>query len=119
MAVTVMAGGGPPSTSLLITAGKDVDTDLRRHDDLPGTRGASCSWYKAAPSREGREHRRSEAQHGIGAEGEGVVVLLGVEGPVVGEGMVPADFGPDREAGDRSRHLGLPGYAERQRAVGR
>jgi hypothetical protein len=39
--VIVMAGGGPPSTSLLITAGKDVDADLRRHDDSAATRGSS------------------------------------------------------------------------------
>ena len=31
--------GGPPSTSLLITAGKDVDADLRRHDDSPPPEG--------------------------------------------------------------------------------
>ena len=34
LVVIVMAGGGPPSTFLLITAGKDVDADLRRHDDI-------------------------------------------------------------------------------------
>jgi mRNA-degrading endonuclease toxin of MazEF toxin-antitoxin module len=35
-----MAGEGPPSTSLLITAEKDVDADLRRHDDSPAARGS-------------------------------------------------------------------------------
>jgi hypothetical protein len=33
--------GGPPSTSLLITAGKDVDADLRQHDDSAAPRGSS------------------------------------------------------------------------------
>jgi hypothetical protein len=49
LVVIVMAGGGSPSTSLLITAGKDVDADpglrsgqaLRRHDDSAATRGSS------------------------------------------------------------------------------
>jgi hypothetical protein len=49
-AVPVMAGeslsqakaGGPLSTSLLGAASKDVDTDLRRHDDLvPGSLSGS------------------------------------------------------------------------------
>jgi hypothetical protein len=41
LVVIVMAGGGPSSTFLLITAGKDVDADLRRHDDSAATRGSS------------------------------------------------------------------------------
>jgi hypothetical protein len=30
----IMAGEGPPSTSLLMAVTKAVDTDLRRHDDV-------------------------------------------------------------------------------------
>ena len=47
LVVIVTADGGLPSTSLLITAGKDVDADpglrsgqaLRRHDDSPPPEG--------------------------------------------------------------------------------
>jgi hypothetical protein len=35
----VMVGEGPPSMSLLIAANKDVDADLRRHDDIAAVNG--------------------------------------------------------------------------------
>jgi hypothetical protein len=47
-----MAGEGRLSTSLLLAARKDVDADLRRHDDVEATvapRGALISWRILTP----------------------------------------------------------------------
>jgi hypothetical protein len=47
----------------------------------------------------------SERQNSVSAQGNGVIVPLGVEIMVVGKGVVPPDFGPDQDADQATKKI--------------